>query len=523
MTTVRGSAPTRVRLAELVAALSLGVDLGFGQPMEHVLRQCMIALRLAERIGLDEQERSVVYYTALLVNVGCHTDAHEQAKWFGDDIALKAGKYVHDLHGLRGAAASLRLVGSGDAGLQRVRIGVEFALRGHREVDGMIEQHAALARGLAERLGLPGAVQDGVGSSYEQWDGRGWPGERCGEQVPMASRLAQLAEFTEVAHRIGGVPAAVALARKRAGRQFDPHLSAVLCGQADEILDGLDAARTWDAVIASEPSLGVRLSEAEFDRALRAIADFVDLKSPYMLGHGHAVAELAAGAGSLLGLPTAEVRTLRRAALVHGLGRLGVSNAIWDKPGPLGAGEWERVRMYPYLTERMLHQSPVLAPLGAIAMLHRERLDGSGYPRGLPGAAIPLLARILGAADAYRSMREPRPHRPALGSSEAAAELRAEVTAGRLDRHAVDAVLRCAGHPGTRRPGGPDGLTAREIDVLRLLARGLSNKEISTQLVISTKTARNHIEHIYTKIGASSRVTASLYAMQHGLLVDEPA
>lgn len=520
MTTVRGAAPTTVALAELVAALSLGVDLGFGQPMEHVLRQTMIALRLAERAGLDEEQRSTVYYTALLVNVGCHADAHEQAKWFGDDIALKSTKYVHDMRSLRGAAASLRLVGSGNPILRRAWIGMEFALRGHREVDGMIEQHAALARGLAARLGLSEAVQEGVGSSYEQWDGRGWPGERRGAQIPMASRLAQLAEFVEVAHRVGGVPAATVLARRRAGRQFDPQLSAMLCAQAEEILDGLDSARTWDAVIASEPALGVRLSPEAFDRALRAVADFVDLKSPHTLGHGHAVAELAASAGSLLGLSAEDMRTLRRAGLVHGLGRLGVSNAIWDKPGPLGAGEWERVRMHPYLTERMLHQSPSLAPLGAIAVLHRERLDGSGYPRGLSGAAIPMLARVLAVADAYRSMLEPRPHRPALTAAAAAAELHRDVGAGRLDAVAVDAVLRAAGHPAARRTPGPDGLTPREIDVLRLLARGRSNKEISAQLRISTKTARNHVEHIYTKIDATSRVAASLYAMQHGLLSD---
>ena len=273
-------------------------------------------------------------------------------------------------------------------------------------------------------------------------------------------------------------------------------------------------------MLDAEPSLGVWLSEDEFDRALRAIADFVDLKSPYMLGHGHAVAELAAGAGSLLGLSADEVRILRRTGLVHGLGRLGVSNAIWDKPGPLGAGEWERVRMQPYLTERMLHQSPALAQLGAVAMLHRERLDGSGYPRGLDGTAIPQLARIVAAAEAYRSMREPRPHRPALTPETAAAELRAEVSSGRLDRNAVDAVLRMAGHTVARRRAGPAGLTVREIEVLCLLARGLSAREISAQLVITTKTARNHIEHIYSKIGASSRVSASLYAMQHGLLVN---
>jgi HD-GYP domain-containing protein (c-di-GMP phosphodiesterase class II) len=233
------------------------------------------------------------------------------------------------------------------------------------------------------------------------------------------------------------------------------------------------------------------------------------------------VAELAAAAGGQLGLDDAEVRALRRAGLVHGFGRLGVSNGIWDKVGPLAAGEWERVRMQPYFTGRMLQQSDALAPLGALAIQHRERLDGSGYPRGLSGAAISRSARLLGAVDAYQSMREPRPHRPALTADAAAAELRAEVKAGRLDTDAVSAVLVAAGHRVGRRREGPAGLTAREVDVLRLLARGLSSKDISAQLVISPKTARNHIEHIYTKTGATSRVTASLFAMQHGLLPDE--
>jgi len=176
--------------------------------------------------------------------------------------------------------------------------------------------------------------------------------------------------------------------------------------------------------------------------------------------------------------------------------------------------------MQPYLTERMLHQSPSLAPLGAIAVQLRERLDGSGYPRGLSGPAISRPARILGAADAYQSMTEPRPHRPALSAADAAAELRAEVRAGRLDGDAAEGVLAAAGHRVTRRREGPAGLTAREVDVLRLVAHGLSSREIASQLVISPKTARNHIEHIYLKIGASSRATASLFAMQHGLLAD---
>ena len=414
MTHARAQDYAPARLAELVAALSLGVDLGFGQPMEHVLRQCRIALRLAECIGLNEKQRSVVYYTALLVNVGCHSDAHEQAKWFGDDIVLKSGKYNFEYGSVRAAAATMLLVGSGNPPLHRFRVGLEFALSGHRELNGMIERHATMARGLAERIGLSTDVQESVGASYEQWDGHGWPGELKGDNVPVASRLAQIAEFVEVAHRLGGVHAATELVRKRAGSQFDPTLSAVLCENADMILGGLDLANTWDAVIAAEPTLEVYLSDEDFDVALLAIADFVDLKSPFTLGHARGVSHLAEAAGTQLGLTAIDVRMLRRAGLVHALGRLGVSNAIWDKAGPLGAGEWEHVRMYPYLTERMLRQSAMLAPLGMIAVQHRERLDGSGYPNGLSGGSISEPARIVGAAVAYQSKCEPRPYREAL-------------------------------------------------------------------------------------------------------------
>src|SRR5438105_1202968 len=185
--------PTDVRLAELVAALSLGIDLGFGQPMEHVLRQCLIASRLAERLGLDQEERAVVYYTALLVNIGCHSDAHEQAKWFGDDIASKATKYDYEIPSVRGMAATMRKIGAGNPPLHRFRIGLEFALSGHREVDAMISHHAAMARALGEELALPEEVLDALGGAYEQWDGRGWPAGVAGAAVPLAARVAQFA------------------------------------------------------------------------------------------------------------------------------------------------------------------------------------------------------------------------------------------------------------------------------------------------------------------------------------------
>jgi HD-GYP domain-containing protein (c-di-GMP phosphodiesterase class II) len=385
----------------------------------------------------------------------------------------------------------------------------------------MISQHARLARSLAEQLQLPAAVAAALAGSYERWDGKGWPGRLSGDDIPIAARIAQLSEFIEVAHRAGGASAAVALAEGRKATQFDPALVRCVRSDAAIIFDGLEAVGTWAMVIASEPALNVVLTEAEFDAALTAIADFVDLKSPYTLGHSRGVAELASAAGAIAGLPPDDIVTLRRSALVHHFGRLGVSNAIWDKPGPLGPGEWERVRMYPYLTERMLKQSTALGSLGRVAAQHRERMDGTGYPRGLAGHAISPLARLLGVADAYQAMREPRAYRPPRSSSDAASLLRTDIRNGHLDGDAVEAVVAAAGHRRPRRREGLAGLTGREIEVLTLLARGYSNKQIAARLVISPKTAGNHVEHIYTKIDASSRAAASLFAVQHGLLPEE--
>ena len=227
-----------VRLAELVAALSLGVDLGFGQPMEHMLRQCLIALRLAERVGLDAQRRADVYYTALLVGVGCHSDAHEQAKWFGDDIALKAGKYDHEFHSVRGAAAGMRQLGSGHAGSQRFRVALEFALSGHREVADMINQHAAMTRTLGEQLGLPMQVLDALGAAYETWDGRGWPGKLKGED---RSRSRPASRSWRSSSRSHTAPAGSRRPRvspaSAPAQQFDPELADVICA------DGRDDPR----------------------------------------------------------------------------------------------------------------------------------------------------------------------------------------------------------------------------------------------------------------------------------------
>jgi HD-GYP domain-containing protein (c-di-GMP phosphodiesterase class II) len=261
-----------------------------------------------------------------------------------------------------------------------------------------------------------------------------------------------------------------------------------------------------------------QLSEEGLDAALRAMADFVDLKSPFLVGHSSGVAELAAAAAERMGLPPNDALTARRAGWVHDVGRAGISSGIWGKEGPLTADEREQIRLHPYLTDRVLARPAFLRALSGIASMHHERLDGSGYFRGAPAGQQPPLARILAAADAYHAMTEARPHRPALEQGLAARELRAEVKAGRMASDAVDAVLEAAGQPARRRRETVAGLTGREVEVLRLLARGLSIKEIGRTLFVAPKTADAHIQHIYAKAGVSTRAAATMFAMQYDLL-----
>jgi HD-GYP domain-containing protein (c-di-GMP phosphodiesterase class II) len=409
-------------------------------------------------------------------------------------------------------------VGAGHSPARRARTALEFLLSGRSAMETMHGTHCLIAGELARRLALDEAVREALLQVFERWDGKGDPGLLAGDGIARPVRLVQLADVVEVFHRQGGVDAAVAVARQRSGTQFDPAVAECFCAGAHELLAPLADTTSWEVVIEAQPGLQRTLSNTELDGALEAIADFADLKSPYTLGHSRAVADLAAEAGRICGLSEEELHTLRRAGLVHDLGRLGVSNAIWDKRGGLGAVERERVRLHPYLTERILSASPNLAPLGSLAAQHHERLDGSGYPRGLTAGALSPSARILAAADVYQAMTEPRPHRDRRQPAQAADELRAEAREGRLDGDSVQAVLSAAGHERTRRTERPAGLTAREVEILGLLARGLLNKEIARRLEIAPKTVSNHVEHIYAKIGVSNRAAAGLFATEHGLL-----
>jgi DNA-binding CsgD family transcriptional regulator len=323
----------------------------------------------------------------------------------------------------------------------------------------------------------------------------------------------------EGAFRDGGLPLATAVARRRSGGHFDPAVAAVLLADPGAVLAPIASGSVWDRLLEAEPEPRQWVDRSGLDPLLEAFADFADLKSPYTLGHSPGVARLAADAGEIAGLDADAVRQLHRAGLVHDLGRVSVSNSIWDKPGRLTHSEWERVRLHPHYSERVLGSTPLLAPLGRLVGLHHERVDGSGYHRGVAGPALPRAARILAAADAYQALGQERPHRPALPAAQAARELRAAVAAGGLDRDAATAVLAAAGQrPARVRRAWPAGLTDREVEVLRLVARGRTARQVAAELVISLPTANHHIEHIYGKIGVSSRAGAALFAMEHDLL-----
>jgi len=507
-----------VRLAELVASLSLATDLGRGQPMEHTIRQTVIALRLADSVGVGEDDRIATYYTGLLDSVYCHADAYEQAKWFGDDIALKADTYEADMESLRAMLLTIRRLGAGESGLDRARRIVAFPVSGWKDLNRFLHTHSALQAQFAARIGLPEVVCNALRHSYERWDGKGVPDGISAERVPIAARLVNLADLAEVYNRSGGVEAAREVARERSGGQLDPALVEVFCEQASGLLDGLNADTRWSNVIDAEPGLARVVGGTELDRVLEAMADLVDMKSPYMAGHSRGVANLASQAARGSGMPADDAVALRRAGFVHDLGRLGISNAIWDKPGPLTDAELERVRLHPYLTDRMLAGLSALGPVRRLAARHHERLDGSGYSGGLVGADLSPADRLLAAADVYHAMTESRPHRDALPPETAAAELRADVRAGRLDGDAANAVLKAAGQRVPARRDWPHGLTAREVEVLGLLARGGSNKGIARELFVTPKTVSSHVEHIYSKIDVSSRAAATLFATQHGLV-----
>src|SRR3954451_17289596 len=426
-----------VRLAELVAALSLATDLGLGQPQEHIIRQTVIAMRVAELEGLADDELAAIFYVSLLAWVGCLADAHEMGKWFGDDMAVRADSYLVDLTGLPMMRFMIGHVASGSSPVRRLTMIGRFLAGGSKEVERSVASHCETSGDLSLRLGLGAEVRDPLQQAFERWDGKGSPARLADDQIAGVARIVHVANDVEALHRLGGVDAAVEMLRSRRGTEFDPELVDEFCAHAGELLASLDELDGWDVLICKQGALGRDLRGDELDTALEAFADYADVKSPFTLGHSRGVAQLAAAAAAALGLPNDDVVLVRRAGLVHDVGAIGVSSGILDKPGQLSAAERERIRTHPYLTARTFSRPAALAAIGHLAGMHHERMDGSGYPSGLRGDALPMTARLIAAADVYHALLEPRPYRAALERDAARGVLATEVTHGRLDGDAV--------------------------------------------------------------------------------------
>jgi HD-GYP domain-containing protein (c-di-GMP phosphodiesterase class II) len=512
-----GGGGVGARRAELLAALSISIDLGLGLPMEHVLRSSLLAAILADELKLPSEQRSTIYYTNLVLWIGCHADSHEFGRWFGDDLAMRRDSYDLDWSGLPYLRYLLQRAGSSQSLPRRTQMLLILLLSPRTQMAALMHSHCLSAGLMAEHIGLARAVGEAVECAFERWDGSGLPRGRRGVEIPLATRVVQLAETCEVHLRTRGVSGALNMARERSGKQFDPSLVEALT-RCRGRLEALPDQDVWARALEQAPDANLMLHDGDLDSLLGAIGDFADLKCPFTVGHSRAVAELAAAAATRIGLASVEVEVVRRAGLVHDLGRMGIANSVWEKSASLSESDRERIRLYPYLTGRILNRVRGLEAVASVAEAHRERLDGSGYPRGVGGSALPMTQRILAAADSYRGSLEHRPHRPAMVPTQAAIRLREEVDDGRLDAVAVDAVLAVAGHQAGRRTSRPGGLTGREVEILGLFATGLSSTEIGRRLVISAKTVRNHLEHIYVKAGVTNRTGAALFALEHGIL-----
>jgi HD-GYP domain-containing protein (c-di-GMP phosphodiesterase class II) len=511
-------------MGELVATFALAQDNSFGQPLESQLRSCLLAAWLCEEAGFEDELRDTVYWVALLRYIGCTGHAHEVATVFGDEIAIRAQTLVHDaanpsevMRDVLEFAAAGRSPEEREEVIQAIQAGAhEWAV--HNFASG-----CEVGDVLLQRLDFGTDVRDALAFTFERWNGNGYPAGASEEDIPLAMRLVHLSHDMEAIRRRFSPAEALEAARERRDRTYDPQLADLFAARGGSWFDLLDTLEPWEAVLELEPEPRRVLQDAELDNALAVAADFIDLKSPYMAGHSRRCAELGTDAARQLGFAEGEITKLRRAALVHEFGTTAVPNSIWDKPDSLTRSERDRVELHPMLTEQMLRRSPALAELNSLAAAHHEKSDGSGYHKGLYEDAIDPGALVLTAADIYVALTTDRADRPAFPEDQAAAELRRLVSEGALARSAADAVLAAAGHgeqPARRRRKRehPAGLTDREVEVLRLAARGLTTREIADRLYISPKTTDHHIQHIYTKIGVSTRAAAALWAMQHGVV-----
>ena len=501
-------------MAELCAATSLFTDLGTGQPTEHGLRTCLLAMRLADALGLDPAVRGEVFYVSLLRFLGCTADAAELAALAGgDEVQFLAGMAPVAMGSPREEIVQMiRLVGAGERWPRRLRT-LARALTDSKGGERLLSAHCEVGARLAAEMGLPDRVSVALGAAYARWDGRGVPAGLAGDDIPVSVRVSIVARDVELWARETGHDAARHILQQRRGRAYDPAVVDAalkigvegLCDLGDEL---------WQAVLDLEPD-AVWVSGGQLRRALAALGDYADLKLPERAGHARRVARLASTVAELANLDGGEAEVLVRASLVHDVGMVAIPVGAWRSGARGGDTEWELIRLHPHWSARVLGRCGGLDRVALVAGQHHERRDGSGYPFGLAGD----LGRVSGLLACVVLFDELTAIGDPLEGADVAAELTALADTGALDRRDVHAVLEAAGIDAPlAQVDRPAGLTEREVEVLGLLARGLTNRQIATALTVSVKTVGAHVEHIYVKASVRSRAAATLFAMQHDLI-----
>jgi len=510
-----------VSRCEIVASLSLAADIGMGQPTGQSLRTCLLALGVAREMGLGEPDLQDIFYLSLLRFVGCNAHAeHDAAVTGGNEMAFRRGMATV-ISGEPAELAShiVRNLGAGLPATTRVRLVAGAFAAGSKDARQTIAASCEVAQLIASRLGLGASLVRALGYSGEFWNGKGLPNGASAEAIPLSSRIVNVARDVDVLSKVGGRQLAEDVLRKRRGRAYDPTVVDAFTQHAWSIREGIEEGSLWDQVVEADPGVSIPLAGDRLTAALECYADLADIKCRFTRAHSPAVADIARRAATSLGLDPEAAAAIGAAGLVQEIGKTGIPNGILDSAQALTPGQRESIRLSTYLTHTTLARCHGLDAISALACAHHERLDGSGYHRGVTGDQIPAGARILAAADAFKAMTSDRPWRPRFAPDEAARRLGAEVKSGKLGHDAVDAVLAAAGHAAqTPRQAWPAGLSDREVDVLKLISLGGTNREVAEKLFISPKTVGRHVENIYGKIGVTTRPAATLFAMQHHLL-----
>ncbi len=427
--------PAVVRLSEVVSALSRALDIVEGQPEGHAIQTCRLGMRVAEEIGLPADQRSALFYALLLKDLGCSSNAAKVSYLFGaDDHTVKRDLKVTDWSSvLRSLGYLRRNVAPDGSALERMLRLLAIALQGQRGARRLVEIRCERGAQIARMLGFPEETAQAIRTLDEHWDGRGHPDGLRGDAIPLLGRIVGLAQTVEVFVSAYGPETALGVILKRRGRWFDPDLVKAFrsIGKDADFWQAWGEGDLRTRIAALEPAdYALIADEWRLDRIAEAFAQVIDAKSPWTYRHSEGVAQTALGIGNLLGCSRKDLRTLWRAALLHDIGKLGVSNRILDKPGTLTEEEWATIRRHPAHSERILTGVGRFRHLAFLTGAHHERLDGRGYPRGLTAPDLPMQARVLVVADVCQALSEERPYRPRWPRERALEMMRRDLGAG---------------------------------------------------------------------------------------------